>query len=192
MGVDIYGRKPKIVTERPEQIDYRSSSDEEKDEYWNKLMRWETENPGTYFRSNWWCWRPIHMLCELANDKYKLKMNMEYWGSNDGKGLRTQKQCNRLADSLELMLNDNFPKEFMADNSNVIYTVTGSWDVTDTGEITPDEEADLNEQYEFGTILWAPVLTKKGVLVETTYSCSLEDIKEWINFLRECGGFKIW
>ena len=132
------------------------------------------------------------MLCELANDKYKLKMNMEYWGSNDGKGLRTQKQCDRLADALELMLNDNFPKEFMADNSNVIYTVTGSWDVTDTGEITPDEEADLNEQYEFGTILWAPVLTKKGVLVETTYSCSLEDIKEWINFLRECGGFKIW
>jgi hypothetical protein len=192
MGVDIYGRKPKIVTERPEQIDYRSSSDEEKDEYWNKLMRWETENPGTYFRSNWWCWRPIHMLCEMANDKYKLKMNMEYWGSNDGKGLRTQKQCDRLADALELMLNDNFPKEFMADNSNVIYTVTGSWDVTDTGEITPDEEADLNEQYEFGTILWAPVLTKKGVLVETTYSCSLEDIKEWINFLRECGGFKIW
>jgi hypothetical protein len=62
MGVDIYGRKPKIVTERPEQIDYRSSSDEEKDEYWNKLMRWETENPGTYFRYNWWCWRPIHML----------------------------------------------------------------------------------------------------------------------------------
>jgi hypothetical protein len=192
MGVDIYGRKPKIVTERPEQIDYRSSSDEEKDEYWNKLMRWETENPGTYFRSNWWCWRPIHMLCEMANDKYKLKMNMEYWGSNDGKGLRTQKQCDRLADALELMLNDNFPKEFMADNSNVIYTVTGSWDVTDTGEITPDEEADLNEQYEFGTILWAPVLTKKGVLVETTYSCSLEDIKEWINFLRECGGFEIW
>ena len=140
-------------------------------------------NEGDYFSSNWWGWRPILAISEAAMLSSKLDYDTSYWGSNDGKGLRTQKQCNRLADSLELMLNDNFPKEFMADNSNVIYTVTGSWDVTDTCEITPDEEADLNEQYEFGTILWAPVLTKKGVLVETTYSCSLEDIKEWINFL---------
>jgi hypothetical protein len=193
MGVDIYGRKPKIVTEGPKPIDCRSSSDEEKSVYWYKLAKWEKENPGIYFSSNWWCWRPIHILCEMANDKYKLKMNMEYWGSNDGKGLRTQKQCDRLADALELMLNhDPIYKDFMANDSNVFYMVTGSWNVTDTGEVFLDEEDELNEEYEYGTILWAPVVTKKGVIVETAYSCSLEDIKAWINFLRECGGFKIW
>ncbi len=116
---------------------------------------------------------------------------MSSWGFNFGKGLRTQKQCDRLADALELMFNDDFYKEFMADDSSVIYLATGSWIVTGTLASFEDEEADLNEQYEFGTILWAPVLTKKGVLVETTYSCSLEHLKNWINFLRACGGFKI-
>ena len=193
MGVDIYGRMPKIGSERPEQIDFKSSTDDEKQEYWNKVEEWEAENPGIYFRSNWWGWRPILMLCEMAKDKYRLKMDMSYWGSNDGKGLRTQKQCDRLANALELMLNNDIVyKDFIADNSNVIYMVTGSWDVTDTGKAFLDEEDELIEEYEYGTILWAPVVTKKGVLVETTYSCSLEHFKDWLNFLRECGGFKIW
>jgi hypothetical protein len=192
MGVDIYGRKPKIEVERLGQIAYQSLTDDEKQEYLNKVEECEEKSPGNYFHSNWWGWRPIHMLCEVVNDKYNLKMDMSYWGSNEGKGLRTQKQCDRLADALELILNDNFPKDFMEDDSNVIQVAMGSWDVTGTGEVFFGEEDELNGQYEKDTILWAPVLTKKGVLAETTYSCSLEDIKEWINFLRECGGFKIW
>jgi hypothetical protein len=192
MGVDIFGRKPKIVTEGPKPIDCRSSSDEEKIVYFYKLAKWEKENPGIYFGFSWGEWRPLYMLCEAVNDMYKLKMNMEYWFSNNGKGLSTQKKCDRLADALELMLNDNFPKDFMEDNSNVFYMVTRSWNVTDTREIFLDEKDELNEEYEYGTILWAPVVTKKGVIVEPAYSCSLEDIKAWINFLRECGGFKIW
>ena len=193
MGVDIYGRKPKISMERLGKMEYQSLTDDEKREYLNKVEECEEKSPGDYFRSNWWGWRPIHMLCEVANYKYNLKMDMSNWGYNDGKGLRTQKQSDRLADALELMLNnDPIYKDFMADNSNIIYMVTDSWDVTDTGRFYNDEEADLNEQYEFGTILWAPVVTKKGVMVEPTYRCSLDHIKRWINFLRGCGGFKIW
>jgi hypothetical protein len=192
MGLDIYGRKPKILTEGPKQIDYRSSSDEEKYEYWNKVEEWKAENPGIYFRSSWWGWRPIHMLCEMAKDKYRLKMDMSYWDSNDGKGLRTQKQCDRLADALDLMLNDIVCKEFLADNSNVIQIARGSWDATDYGKITSDEEAELNDRYPYGTILLAPVLSKKGVMVKSAHGCSLEHLKDWINFLRGCGGFKIW
>ena len=193
MGVDIYGRKPKIVSERPEQIDFKSSTDNEEQEYWNKVEEWEAKNPGIYFRFNRWGWRSILRLCEMAKNKYRLKMDMSDWVYNDGKGLRTQKQCDRLADAIELMLNnDTVYKDFMADNSNVMYIVTGSWEVTDTGEAFFDEEDELNEEYEYGTILWAPVVTKKGVMVETIYSCSLEHLKDWLNFLRECGGFKIW
>jgi len=192
MGVDIYGRKPKISMERLGQMEYQSLTDDEKREYLNKVEECEEKSPGNCFRSNWWAWRPILYLCGLANFEFSLKMDMSSWGFNFGKGLRTQKQCDRLADALELMLNDDFYKEFMADDSNVIYIVTGSWIVTSTLASFEDEEADLNEQYEFGTILWAPVLTKKGVLVETTYSCSLEHFKNWINFLRACGGFKIF
>ena len=192
MGVDIYGRKPKIEVERLGQIAYQSLTDDEKREYLNKVEECEEKSPGDYFRSNWWGWRPILLLCEMAKDKYRLKMNMSDWGSNDGKGLRTQKQCDRLADALELMLNDIVYKDFMSDNSNRIYMVTGSWDETDTRKSFSDEVNELNEKYEYGTILWAPVETKKGVMVETRYSCSLGHIKNWIDFLRGCGGFKIW
>jgi len=193
MGVDIFGRKPKIEMERLDQLAYKSLTDDEKQEYLNKVEKCEEKSPGNYFRSNWWGWRPILMLCEMAKDKCRLKMNMEFWGSNDGSGLRTQKQCDRLADALELMLNhDHIYKDFMANDSNVIYMVTGCWDKTGTGQAFLDKGDELNEEYEYGTILFAPVVTKKGVLVETRYSCSLKHLKNWINFLRACGGFKIW
>jgi hypothetical protein len=133
------------------------------------------------------------MLYEIANDKYKLKMNMDHWGSNDGKGLRTQKQCDKLADALELMLsNDSSYNEFMADDSDRIQIVMGAWCISGTGQFYSDEKNELNEQYEYGTILFHPIVTKKGELVESAHSCSLAHIKRWINFLRACGGFKIW
>ena len=194
MGVDIYGRKPKIVSERPEQIDYQASTDDEKQKYWNKVDEWEDENPGVYFRSNWWGWRPICMLCEIANNKYKLKLDMSYWGSNDGKGLRTQKQCDKLADALELMLSEspNY-NEYMIDDDDRIQIVMGAWCEAGTGKfIGSEKETELNEQYDYGTILFSSVVTKSGMMVESAHSCSLGHIKNWITFLRGCGGFKIW
>ena len=193
MGVDIYGRKPMVKSEKPEQIDYQASTDEQKQAYWAKVDEWEDENPGVYFRSNWWGWRPICMMCEIANDKYKLKMNMSNWGSNDGAGLRTQKQCDRLADALELMIsNDSGYNEFMVEDSDRIQICMGAWVEAGTGKFYHESDNDLNEQYPFGTILFSSVVTKNGTMVESAHSCSLAHLKRWINFLRQCGGFKIW
>jgi hypothetical protein len=193
MGVDIYGRKPINKSEKPEQIDFHTATDDEKQKYWIKVDEWEEENPGEYFRSNWWGWRPILMLCEIANGKYKLKLNMQYWGSNDGKGLRTQKQCDRLADALELMIsNDSGYNEFMVDDSDRIQICMGAWCEAGTGKFYHESDEDLNEQYPFGTILFSSVVTKNGTMVESAHSCSLAHLKRWINFLRHCGGFKIW
>ena len=186
MGVDIYGRKPKIVTEGPKEIDYRSSPDEEKDKYkyWNKIEGWKVERLPNYFFSNWWSWRPIQYLCGLANVMYELKLDLCYLSSNEGRGLQTQENCDRLANAMELMLNENFPKEFMSDDSNVIQVAMGYWNLTSTGEPYFYEEEELNEQYPDGTFLFAPVVTKKGIMVESESSCSLKEIKDWILFLR--------
>jgi hypothetical protein len=193
MGMDIFGRKPEFLSKKPMKIDFRSSTDEQKEEYWNAYEKWENEIPGTYFHSNIWGWGTILTLVDIANDKYKLKMDMSYWDSNNsGRGLQTQEQCDHLADALELMLNDNFPKEFMEDDSNEIQAAWKYWQVIDTGKISLEDEADLNERYPCGTIFFDPVVTKRGVRVQSPYSCLLEDIKEWILFLRECGGFKIY
>ena len=151
-----------------------------------------TTNEGDYFRANWWGWRPINYICQLAAEQSKLKIDFSYWGSNDGKGLRTQKQCDKLADAIELLISNNY-NEYLTEDDDRIYIVMGSWCEAGTGKfIGSEREHILNQQYEYGDILYAPVVAEDGTLVESSYSTSLGRIKQWIIFLRNCGGFKIW
>jgi len=147
---------------------------------------------GDYFASNWWGWRPIHAISEAAMLNSKLDYDTSNWGSNDGKGLRTQKQCDKLADAIELLISNNY-NEYLTEDDDRIYIVMGSWCEAGTGRFIPSEDSlSLNEQYEYGDILYAPVVAENGVMVESSYSTSLGRLKQWITFLRSCGGFKIW
>jgi hypothetical protein len=163
MGVDISGRKPKTEA-------------------------------GDYFSSNWWGWRPINTICEIAAYDSKLKIDFSYWGSNDGKGLKTQKQCDKLADAIELLISENSQyNENLADDDDRIYIVMGSWCEAGTGQfIGSEREHVLNQQYEYGDILYGPIVSENGTMVESSYGTSLGRLKQWITFLRSCGGFKIW
>ena len=147
---------------------------------------------GDYFCSNWWGWRPIVAISEAAMISSKLDYDTSYWGSNDGKGLRTQKQCDKLADAIELLISNNY-NEYLAEDADRIYIVMGSWCEAGTGKfIGSEREHVLNQQFEYGDILYAPVVAEDGTMVESSYSTSLGRLKEWITFLRNCGGFKIW
>jgi hypothetical protein len=147
---------------------------------------------GDYFCSNWWGWRPIVAISEAAMMSSKLDYDTSYWGSNDGKGLRTQKQCDKLADAIELLISNNY-NEYLAEDDDRIYIVMGSWCEAGTGKfIGSEREHVLNQQFEYGDILYAPVVAEDGTMVESSYSTSLGRLKEWITFLRNCGGFKIW
>ena len=147
---------------------------------------------GDYFCSNWWGWRPILALSESAMLKAKLDYDTSYWGSNDGKGLGTQKQCDKLADAIELLISETY-NEFLMEDDDRIYICMGSWCEAGTGRFIPSEfTQSLNEQYEWGDILYGPVVAENGTMVESSYSTSLGRLKEWITFLRNCGGFSIW
>ena len=149
-------------------------------------------NEGDYFCSNWWGCRPIQAISEAAMLNSKLDYDTSNWGSNDGKGLRTQKQCDKLADAIELLISNNY-NEYLTEDDDRIYIVMGSWCEAGTGRFIPSEDSlSLNEQYEYGDILYAPVVAENGVMVESSYSTSLGILKQWITFLRSCGGFKIW
>ena len=151
-----------------------------------------TTNEGDYFCSNWWGWRPINTICQLAAYNSKLKIDFSYWGSNDGKGLRTQKQCDKLADAIELLISNNY-NEYLAEDDDRIYICMGCWCEAGTGKfISSEREQVLNEEYEYGDILYGPIVAENGTMVESSYSTSLGRIKQWITFLRSCGGFKIW
>ena len=56
MGFDLYGQNPKIKegTKKPKEIDYRTATEEEKDEYFKAVDDYENQNKGVYFRNNVW------------------------------------------------------------------------------------------------------------------------------------------
>jgi hypothetical protein len=147
---------------------------------------------GDYFSSNWWGWRPILAISEAAMLNSKLDYDTSYWGSNDGKGLRTQKQCAKLADAIELLISNNL-NEYLTEDDDRIYIVMGSWCEAGTGQFVPSAFTEsLNEQYEYGDILYTPVVAENGTMVESSHGTSLGRLKKWITFLRNCGGFEIW
>ena len=145
---------------------------------------------GDYFGSNWWGWRPINAICEMAAYKSKLKIDFEYWGSNDGKGLRTQKQCDRLADALEEFLGTEVNAK---EDDERVYLCLGSWVEAGTGKFIGSEaEMSLNQQIPYGSIHYTSIVSENGTLVESAHSTSIFRIKQFITFLRNCGGFEIW
>jgi hypothetical protein len=192
MGVDISGRNPIIRSSQPESPDWKTATKEEKDTYFEVSNKWEAENPGYYFALNWWSWRPIHMVCEHANQQHNLKMNMSKWGNNDGAGLRTQKQCDRLANALDEFINS--PNSPMVEDSDMIYICFGSW-VDSKNQFLNKETIDelgLNDQYEYSEIIHGGVVTNGGEIYYPSHGCSKLTLKRFISFLKECGGFKIY
>ncbi len=145
-------------------------------------------NTNAYFRASCWGWRPIHAICEYAIEKQKLPYNTKSWGYNDGGGLETQEDCNKLADAIETSIAAFGLKQ----DDDCLYLCLGSW-CTPQGEfVTEQVEEELNEAYPQGTILYNSVVTKDGTIAQSSHMTDLESVKKFVSFLRECEGFEIW
>ena len=51
---------------------------------------------------------------------------------------------------------------------------------------------ELNKDYAEGTLMFRSVVMPDGTLAESSHSTSLGRIKQFVTFLRGCGGFEIW
>ena len=191
MGVDIYGKKDKWIGVKPE-IDWsKEHTRAAKDEFFKLLDEFEETNPGYYFRSNWWGWRPIHMLCEVAAEKHDLDIDFKHWGSNDGKGLDNQTQCDELADALEDILETDGGFE---DDYDTLYMNLGSW-TDQSGTFIPEEiRSKLDEELPLGKVTFTGImLADTGTTVYyPSHACDKRHVMNFIKFLRDCGGFTIW
>jgi hypothetical protein len=79
------------------------------------------------------------------------------------------------------------------DDEDRIYLCLGSWCEAGTGKMVSSEDAQmLNEQFSYGIIHYTPIVSQSGQIVESSHSTSVYKIKQFITFLRECGGFEIW
>ena len=191
MGMDVIGIAPQIVGEKPERPDnWEELTEYQQDMYYNSMDLWKSNNPGVYFRASAWSWRPIHAVCHFAINITGLPFDTKHWGDNSGYGLKTQEECDMLADAIGVYLTLNNAN--MHDQDDRIYLCLGSW-CTSAGEmISEATRNELNETYPSGTILYTGVVANNGTLAFSSHSCPLYHIQNFVTFLRKCGGFEIW
>jgi hypothetical protein len=124
-----------------------------------------TNTRGEYFRASIWSWPGILTVIMQANDTYDLGFDTKYWGSNDGKGLDLQADCDRLADAMQNIL-DADPDDIIQSGDNTAARVANTF---------------------------AETISKGlGIEMEKDLSAEKEHVQEFISFLRSCGGFEIW
>jgi hypothetical protein len=146
MGVDIYGRAPKLKYAKPEKEWADLETEEEKRDYFEEMEKFEGDNPGYYFRSNWWGWRPIVLLSEVARDNAQLDFDTEKWGENSGFGLEDGFQCLQLANALEHLLAE---EENLNDEDDCIYINLGSWSTKNGGWVDKEIQESLNKDWPY-------------------------------------------
>ncbi len=125
-----------------------------------------TAEAGKYFRANVWSWHPIHALIgELCEDLLDAEL-LDKLAFNDGAGPTDQETCTEMANRFEQWM----------EHHTEGHGLESSLRVTPEGRFVPPEELEKNPDLE----------------TKSPYEVSDEHLKEWIEFLRHCGGFEVW
>ena len=178
----------------------------------------EQMNPGKYFRANIWAWRPIHMFCETVIEEHKLSIDTEGWDTNSGCGLDTAEKCIELADAfepilagledaIEILPDTIAPKEkkelrfytnmmvISGDFSKPYGVCYEDGKFISAKEWTPEVGKSYKKYLRDRVISHSLSLTSfklKGKTVTSSYSVEYDHLKEFVHFLRHCGGFNIY
>jgi hypothetical protein len=187
MGVDISGRSPINRGTKPT-INWDTATEEEKDKYFELNDAWQEKNPGSYFRASWWSWRPIVMLVDHVAHQEGLEIDTVSWSYNDGAGLESQEDCDALADALQRLLDAN---NNLTEEDDRIYLVMGSW-CNLNGQFVSESELENVDLPPVGSIMYSSFITADGTVLQSSHSTSRKHLQQFINFLRECGGFQIF
>jgi len=188
MGVDISGIHPKMKSPIPEG-DWAVMNDTERQEYFLISDAWEAENPGYYFGCNWWGWRPIIILCNTAIENAGLTFNTDSWHHNDGGGLKNQFDCDLLASALDYIIGQ---EENLIEDDDIVYVNCGGWRIVGDTIMNDELQQKLNLEYPIGTVMFTKIVIDDGKLVYPMHSAPLWLINNFIDFLKECGGFQIY
>ena len=198
MGFDLYGIKPKIKkgSVRPPAIDWNKCTEGERDKYFKISNKWEADNVGIYFRNNVWWWRPLAdlviKLCKLLDEKQK-----EHLHDNGGYEYN-EATANYIADTLEAFVKSPVAKRTeiahkkqmkKADAHNKKVQIkldalrVDAIAKTGNKNIAPrDYPKDLNDK-------WESIYRERDYTAN--YPFALKNVKEFIQFLRQCGGFTV-
>lgn len=172
MGMDVYGKKP-------------------------------TTEAGQYFRNNCWWWRPLaQYACSVAPE---ITAKCKYWQSNDGDGLGDE-DSKRLADVLQDEIDSgrceayalNYDLTLRAEPDQTCSLCNGSGVRTDVVGVEmkmPERVVSVDAgHHRAGQTGYCNGCNGKGSRRpdSNSYPFSVENVQEFIEFLRGCGGFEIW
>ena len=198
MGFDLYGMnpynpnkavKPKIDWDKP-------TTEEERKEHFKKLEKYENEVVGDYFRSNVWWWRPLagyviqYTGCINEDDAEK-------WSYNDGHEVDDE-TAQQIHNQLQVLIESGHTQKFQDDyekervkaekhNDKVEKELKKFCDSVEKKlgktNLAPNDfpKADKDK--------WDEIYNKK--LWSASYPFSVEHVKEFAEFCRFSGGFKI-
>ena len=69
----------------------------------------------------------------------------------------------------------------------------GAWVELDGKFISHDKIALMEHELpEPGSVMYSSFIAPDGTIMQSAHSTSKWHLQEFINFLRECGGFEIW
>ena len=200
MGMDIYGVNPKIKEdttppERPKDL-HNGASDEVVRKYFKQQQAYEDKNPGVYFRNNVQWWRPlanfISEKCDWLTQEQKERLH-------DNSGFEfSEHEAVTIADTLQKMVDDGTAAEREEVNKREM-EVAEAWN---KGLEKKQDELGEQAKKETGDAKVVPrdypadIYSKWNALQKqhnysANYPFREANVKEFICFLRECGGFQI-
>jgi hypothetical protein len=125
-----------------------------------------SSHAGEYFRANVWSWPPIHaLITELCSDLLDAE-TLKEMAFNDGAGPQDQKTCTEMAKRFEQWM----------EHHTEGHGLESDLQVTEDGRFVSTVELAQNPDLE----------------TVSPYEVNDEHLKEWIEFLRHCGGFEVW
>ena len=198
MGMDVYGVNPtvRVNTKKPSEVDFQKASDAELKKYFAEEREFESKNPGVYFRNNCWWWRPLAYFitekCEWLTTEQKERLQ-------DNSGFEfSQHEAMTIADTLQKMVDDGTAKAREEVNRREM-AVAEEWNkglhaqhkvlekevIKETGDakIVPyDYPEHFKKRYD---------AIQKQTDHTAHYPFKEANVKRFICFLRECGGFQV-
>jgi hypothetical protein len=197
MGMDVYGVNPiiRVNTKKPERPK-NGASEEVVKKYFQQLQAYEEANVGIYFRNNVWWWRPLANFiiekCDWLTTEQKERLH-------DNSGFEfSQHEAMTIADTLQKKVDDG-TAHAREEVSKKEMKVAEEWNA---GLQKQQEALGEEARKETGNKNIVPRdypkhLYKKwdDLQGQTDYKAHYPfreaNVKEFICFLRECGGFRV-
>ena len=198
MGFDLYGMNPynpnKAV--KPKMDWDKPTTEEERKEHFKKLDEYEKEVVGDYFRSNVWWWRPLASYV-ITYTGCVSEEDAEKWSYNDGHEVDDE-TAQQIHNQLQVLIESGHTQKFQDDYEKERLKAEKHNDKVEK-EL---EKFCKSVEKKLGKTNLAPADFPKDDHDEweriyhkrkwsASYPFSVEHVKEFAEFCRFSGGFKI-